>query len=286
MKPLVRLIINQPFGVNPNYYGKFGLKGHEGVDFKTRGIDPTQGWFYNFMGWQKVFAVCDGIVTISYSGPYGTHIYLQDKDGNQYLYAHLKNTRVSNGQRVAEGDVIAISGSSGVATGPHLHFSYRPKDFDVKNGYLGNIDPMILFPQEPFVMKYTVFNGDPNLMEQARQLLVQYSGGKIDCIFKYLVHDFGSGIFTTDKQISMFKDADSGFVFAFYDADIPNYSQIATAQVPGTDIILSAATPLIQPVLWIVYELVNALYAKLGIVGDDIYTPDEGFIRNKLTKIL
>lgn len=146
--PLDYLEITQPFGARPEYYNKFGLRGHEGLDFRTRNGKPPTTFWNDLMGWRPVYTVNDGVAEVHYGHPqYGTHIYLQHDDGSRTHYAHLKNARVGTGQRVLGGDIIAVSGRSGTSA-PHLHFAYRPANPDYHNGYYGEEDPTPLFVPE------------------------------------------------------------------------------------------------------------------------------------------
>lgn len=63
---------------------------------------------------------------------YGNTVVLQHADGSRTLYAHCSVLRVKSGQSVSKGLVIAQVGSTGISTGPHLHFEIivndRPAD--------------------------------------------------------------------------------------------------------------------------------------------------------------
>lgn len=89
---------------------------HSGVDYGARHGTP-------------IYAVSDGVVT--YAGRHGGHgkyVRLKHSDGLSTGYAHMSRIAVSSGTRVRAGQVIGYVGSTGLSTGPHLHFEvYRGK---------------------------------------------------------------------------------------------------------------------------------------------------------------
>lgn len=96
------------------------VRPHNGVDFAGKTGDP-------------VFASKEGRVI--YAGPnpsFGNLIIVQHAGTVSTLYAHLSKIAVRAGDWVATGEPVGLIGSTGLATGPHLHFEVRvngdPKD--------------------------------------------------------------------------------------------------------------------------------------------------------------
>lgn len=86
---------------------------HEAIDWGT----PTG---------TPVYASSGGtVVRAGWIGSYGNAIFIDHPDGRQTRYAHLSKILVSVGQKVKQGEKIALSGNTGVTTGPHLHFEMR-----------------------------------------------------------------------------------------------------------------------------------------------------------------
>ncbi|GAA2269502.1 peptidase [Streptomyces ruber] len=65
------------------------------------------------------------VVRVSCGGPFGIEIVLRHTGGYYTQYAHLAAVNVEQGQRVAAGQWIGQSGTTGNSTGPHLHFEVR-----------------------------------------------------------------------------------------------------------------------------------------------------------------
>lgn len=91
---------------------------------------PTRGASSNHKGidWSvptgsAVFASCGGTVAkAGWGSGYGYVVYINHADGRQTRYGHLSKVLVKAGQTVKQGEKIALSGNTGVSTGPHLHF--------------------------------------------------------------------------------------------------------------------------------------------------------------------
>lgn len=87
---------------------------HAGIDFKAGHGTP-------------IYAVTDGVVKFSgRHGGHGNYVKISHGGGLATGYAHMSRIAVSNGARVRRGQVIGYVGSTGLSTGPHLHYEvYR-----------------------------------------------------------------------------------------------------------------------------------------------------------------
>ena len=90
----------------------------------------------------EILASAEGIVRFAGwdNYGYGKCVIIQHLDFNATLYAHLSEILVKVGEKVTQGQLIGLSGSTGNSTGPHLHFEARK----VWNGYTTHFDPMSL----------------------------------------------------------------------------------------------------------------------------------------------
>jgi len=105
-----RITSQYGYRIHPVYKTK---KFHSGIDIGAPyGVD--------------ILAAADGTVTLATTnGGYGKCIIINHGSGITTLYGHNSTLLVSVGSKVTKGQVIAKAGSTGVSTGPHLHFEVR-----------------------------------------------------------------------------------------------------------------------------------------------------------------
>lgn len=91
--------------------------------YKT--IRPHNGTDYAAPRGTPVFAAGDGrVIKAGYSKANGNYVFIQHGERYTTRYLHLNKRRVKNGQNVVQGQVIGTVGSTGAATGPHLHYEF------------------------------------------------------------------------------------------------------------------------------------------------------------------
>jgi murein DD-endopeptidase MepM/ murein hydrolase activator NlpD len=104
--------IRSPFGGRSDPFSGEGAF-HTGID-----LSASLG--------TSVHVTADGTVqAVGYSGRYGKLIIVDHGNGVQTYYAHLSAYLVVAGQEVRRNEVIGLTGSTGRATGPHLHYEVR-----------------------------------------------------------------------------------------------------------------------------------------------------------------
>ena len=119
--------------------GGIGSTNHRGTDIGRVGYTSS------------IYAAKAGTVIISsYSKSYGNYVVINHGGTNTTLYAHMSSRKASVGQQVKQGDVIGITGSTGISTGPHLHFEV------VENGVLVNPLNDGAAPKKGYLTGYTL----------------------------------------------------------------------------------------------------------------------------------
>jgi murein DD-endopeptidase MepM/ murein hydrolase activator NlpD len=120
-------------GIVSSEYGSRWGKVHKGIDIAAHTGEP-------------VYAVADGEVVYASDGlsGYGNVVILRHDRLVTTLYAHNSALKVKPGDRVKQGDLISLLGSTGHSTGPHVHFELREGDKAV--------DPRSLLPKGKFAL--------------------------------------------------------------------------------------------------------------------------------------
>lgn len=115
-------------GVLTSGYGPRWGRMHRGIDIAA----PTG---------TPIHAAASGVVVTAgwNNGGYGNFVEIRHPDGSLTRYAHNSRILVRKGDRVEQGQQIALMGSTGFSTGPHLHFEIHPAGS-------GAVDPMAFLP--------------------------------------------------------------------------------------------------------------------------------------------
>lgn len=127
--PLDSVVITQRFGKTVDAKRLYVSGSHSGVDFRAAVGTP-------------VYAVADGVVEgtgdtdkTCYKASFGKWVFIRHDNGLATAYGHLSVIKAVEGQKVKAGDLIAYSGSTGHATGPHLHLTvYASNGVDGEEG--------------------------------------------------------------------------------------------------------------------------------------------------------
>jgi len=119
----IRGKLTSPFGYRKDpFTGRRSF--HSGVDLAAPYGTPIK-------------VVMDGTISeMSFSRVFGNYMIVTHANGYQTLYGHVSAFKARRGQKVSQGDTIALVGSTGMSTGPHVHLSIY------KNGKL--VDPLSL----------------------------------------------------------------------------------------------------------------------------------------------
>lgn len=121
--------LNSTYRITTNFKEELQFsegKIHNGIDYATK-----EG--------EKIFAVMSGkVISVGYKFDCGNFIILDHGNGIRTIYNHCSNVLKKQGEDVNAGDVIAKVGSTGMSTGPHLHFEVQ------KNGV--PVNPITYLP--------------------------------------------------------------------------------------------------------------------------------------------
>lgn len=178
--PLNNISVTSPYGtrsltINDKYYWW-----HNGVDLKAQLDTP-------------VYAASEGkVMTAKYNNSYGYYITI-DHGKFGTLYAHLSRLRASEGNSVRAGEIIGYAGSTGDATGVHLHFEIRLGSYENfwdrahcdRSVFMNTTDPMLFI--EDFL------NRENDLSVDEAMNIVQSAAGLEDKTMDYIAKHYRFG---------------------------------------------------------------------------------------------
>ncbi len=143
-RPLSLPTIREPYlggggSFQPGYYDNPVLGG-----IITQGIHGLNGVDIGAARGTPVRAAADGIAIVArgngaWNSGYGNYVVITHNNNTQTLYSHMKSIITTPGQSVSSGQVIGYVGSTGLSTGPHLHFEVRGAANPLRNCSVGSI---------------------------------------------------------------------------------------------------------------------------------------------------
>jgi len=101
--------VSSEYGIRPHPVFKV-YRMHTGIDISAK------------HGASVTAADTGTVITSAYNSSYGNYVVVSHGNGITTLYAHLSSRKVSEGAVVTKGQIIGLIGSTGISTGPHLHF--------------------------------------------------------------------------------------------------------------------------------------------------------------------
>lgn len=150
-------IITSPFGPRPDPFSPGKSDFHTGIDYGGR----PRGYAVRSIVAGKVFAA--GLY-----GGWGNLVGVEDGKKYNHFFGHLQAIFVRTGEKVSRGSPLGTVGSTGKATGPHLHYQInRPGTGVNSNGYFGDPDAYIFSEEVEGVEKAIVLGSDADICSAA-----------------------------------------------------------------------------------------------------------------------
>ncbi|MEL7657319.1 MAG: M23 family metallopeptidase, partial [Bacillota bacterium] len=171
--------------MNGPFYGSFRVtqiyKGstHKGLDLagvNSKEIHSTVNGVVEVAGWDMK----SGSTAVDTTYGLGQYVRIKGEATNYvYYFGHMSKILVSAGQKVKKGDVIGIEGSTGHATGPHVHYEIRRV---TDNSTFLNVSEISGIPN----LLGTYTQNPPNANLEAAKKIVQEKAGLADMTMNYM----------------------------------------------------------------------------------------------------
>lgn len=198
VRPIEPFELTQGFGSNPDTYKRFGLKGHNGWDLKTKFPDTPKGFRNILSSWLMLFYKQGN------EGKDGYGLYFETLSK---LYSTWKLTfahclSVESFTTKNEGENMAISDNTGFSTDSHLHLTTKRiriingqhEVIDYNNGYFGAVNPQDFFDE---LRKYKKAGLKPQLPKDDTQMTIDQD------LYKHLVDGA-----TVRKELAIYLEID------------------------------------------------------------------------------
>jgi hypothetical protein len=151
-RPIEPFYITQGFGVNPQNYAQFGLKGHNGWDIRTKYDDSPLGKRNILASWLMEFYRQGNEGTKGYGKFF--EVVVKMKRTWKLTYAHCDSIQTFKTKK--EKQTMAVSDNTGNSTGSHLHLTVKRIKINTdgshtvlnySNGYFGAVNPQEFFDE-------------------------------------------------------------------------------------------------------------------------------------------
>lgn len=206
--PVQPFEVNQEFGENPEIYGQFGMKGHNGNDLGAIHGQPVYAAHDGLAYWEVDDHQGEGVVLFAtaqydYKGQTATfktvYWHLADYGKEPHYKSPVLDWAQKNGNKgmpINRGDLLGFADNTGFSTGDHLHFGLKPvkvvaggpispedatdvanyENLEQLNGYSGAIDPapyyngLVANPKKDFLYDMGLYTVSSDVLALQRLL--------------------------------------------------------------------------------------------------------------------
>ena len=159
VEPQYKVIDHDKYGLRPIHMILGKPRFHSGFDITAETMTPVKasvGGIVVASGLDEKIA--SGVA--KWNERYGNKVEIIDPNGRRLVYAHLREPLVKVGQYIEQGEVVGLSGCSGGARIPHLHFEMRTHD-TIHSGEINTINPVEVLPAKDLAALNGQFTEQP-----------------------------------------------------------------------------------------------------------------------------
>lgn len=169
---------------------KFALTGKFGEMSLVRDFQPHSGIDFSMPEGTTLRSVVNGTVRLADYGTQnaGKTVLIEGDKGQTYIYGHMNDFSVKNGDHIHIGDVIGHSGNTGNSTGPHLHFGVKDS-----SGHIVDPTPMadkvanmqgdgVNIDDHLGIIGKVIYHSTSGLREHAKDMAVDIAMGIFDAL--------------------------------------------------------------------------------------------------------